>query len=198
MDIEIAHLNPRKKNKSWKIDNAIPLCFTCHQKVFSYDPNHTRGTKYTVEELKAGRDETYDKYTHHLVPEFGFEITQNSPPWYTREYPSVGFMMVLSRMKQPQPVGFQIVVTASLNGRNRGTTTDRHYSGRKIWDEPQPRSDSVSPFWGNFTSPVATVKSDQRLELRVSVTAIDKYKREHSKARSYVYVRKTNSWYPEP
>jgi hypothetical protein len=198
MDIQVAHIEPRKENKSWEIDNAIPLCFNCHQKVFSYDPKHPLGIKYTPEELKAKRDEIYEKYTDHLVPEFGFQITQNSPPWYTRGYPSVGFILVLSRMKAPQPIGFRVLVTAFLNGRNRGTTSDRHYSGRRIWEQPQPQRDSDYMFWGNFTSPVRRVRNGQRLEFRVKVTAIDKYKREHLKTKSWVYVPKANSWYPEP
>ncbi len=198
MNIQVAHIEPRQKVRSWEVDNAIPLCFDCHQKIFSYNPKHPLGIKYTSKELKARRDEIYEKYTRHLVPEFGFQITQNSPPWYTRQYPSVGFIIVLSRMKQLQPVGFRVIVTAFLNHRNRGTTADRHYSGRKIWDQIQPQRNSDYMFWGNFTSPVRTVRNDQHLELRVKVTAIDKYEREHVESRAWAYMPKANFWYPEP
>jgi hypothetical protein len=197
-DIQVAHIEPRRRDKSWNIENAIPLCLNCHQKLFSYDPKHPLGIKYTPEELKTIRDETYEKYTRHLIPEFGFQITQNSPPWHTRQYPNVGFIIVLSRMKDPQPIGFRVHVTAFLNGRNRGTTSDLHYSGRRIWEQPQPRRDSDYMLWGNFTSPVAKVRDGQRLEFRVRVTAIDKHKREHPKAKSWVYIPKANSWYLEP
>lgn len=197
-DIQVAHIEPRRKPKSLDIENAIPLCLNCHQKLFSYDPKHPLGIKYTSEELKTRRDETYEKYTRHLVSEFGFLITQNSPPWYTRQYPSVGFIILLSRMKEPQHIGFRVQVTAFLNGRNRGTTSDRHYSGRRIWEQPQPLRYSDNMFWGNFTSPVAKVRNGQRLEFRVRVTAIDKFKREHLKTKSWVYIPSANYWYPEP
>ena len=198
MNIQAAHIEPRKRNASWGIDNAIPLCLNCHQKIFSYSDKHPLGSKYTTEELKARRDEVYEKYTRHLVPEFGFMITQNSPPWYTRDYPSVGFILFLSRMQDPQPVGFRIVVTAFLDGRNRGTTADRHYSGRKIWQQPQPSRDGAEMFWGNFTSPVAEMRNGQHLEFRVRVTAIDKYEREHAKTKTWAHDPKNNYWYPEP
>ena len=198
MNIVVAHIEPRKKNASWSIDNAIPLCLNCHQRIFSYADKHPLGSKYTTEELKARRDETYEKHTRHLVPEFDFMITQKSPPWYTRDYPSVGFILFLSRMKEPQPVRFCVVVTAFLNQRNRGTTSDRYYSGRKIWEQPQPRSDRDNMFWGNFTSPVAKVRRGQHLQFRVRVTALDKYEREHAKTRSWAYDPKGNYWFPEP
>jgi len=198
MNIQVAHIEPRKKDASWEIGNAIPLCPNCHQKIFCYNDKHPLGAKYTAEELRAGRDEVYEKYTRNLVPEFGFAITQNSPPWYTRAYPSVGFTLVLSRMQDLQPIRFRVVVTAFLNGRNRGTTADRHYSGRKIWDEPQPLRDRENMFWGNFTSPVPKVRNGQHLEFRVRVTAVDKYEREHAKTTSWAYDSKNNYWFPEP
>lgn len=198
MNIQVAHIEPRKRNASWGIDNAIPLCLNCHQKIFGYSDKHPLGSKYTDYELKTRRDGVYEKYTRHLVPEFGFMITQNSPPWYTRNYPSVGFILILSPMQDPQPLGFRILVTAFLDGRNRGTTADRHYSGRKIWKQPQPSRNEAEIFWGNFTSPVAKVRNGQHLEFRVRVTAIDKYEREHPKTKSWAYDRKSNHWFPEP
>ena len=60
------------------IDNLIPLCFDCHQRVGSYNPNHPKGTKYSVKELKSRRDDIYDKVRKGELPKQEVKIL-NAP-----------------------------------------------------------------------------------------------------------------------
>ena len=58
--MEIHHVKPRAKGGSDAFENAIPLCFDCHQDM-GYDSTHPRGTKYSEEELIRRRDIFYNK-----------------------------------------------------------------------------------------------------------------------------------------
>jgi hypothetical protein len=80
-NIEIHHIEQDGKTDEElsNIDNAIPLCFDCHGKIKSYNPKHRVGTSYRLEEIKARRNQIYDKYTRHLVPLVHFDIEQGSP-----------------------------------------------------------------------------------------------------------------------
>jgi 5-methylcytosine-specific restriction endonuclease McrA len=49
------------------IENAIPLCYDCHGRIKSYNLAHRVGTSYRIEEIKARRNQIYDKYTRDLV-----------------------------------------------------------------------------------------------------------------------------------
>lgn len=40
-------------------ENAIPLCFDCHQETGAYDVKHPLGNRFSVTELKARRDQLY-------------------------------------------------------------------------------------------------------------------------------------------
>lgn len=52
---------------------------------------------------------------------------------------------------------------------------------------------------GRFNVPDEAVKSTERLEIKVKVTVIDQYEREHQLLSiGWVYMRDKNSWYLEP
>ncbi|MDH5782989.1 MAG: HNH endonuclease [Candidatus Bathyarchaeota archaeon] len=92
--IEIHHIEQKGENLS-DIDNAIPLCRNCHGKIESYDPKHPVGTSDKIKEIKARRDQIYDKYTRHLVPPLVFYLTprlgdRRSPQI---RLPKVGFVI---------------------------------------------------------------------------------------------------------
>lgn len=63
IDIEVAHIEQKKDD----LDNAIPLCYDCHAAIGRYNDGHPRGLKYRFDELKARRDQIYEKYTGHFV-----------------------------------------------------------------------------------------------------------------------------------
>lgn len=66
--IEVHHIIPKSEGGSDDIENLIPLCFDCHQRVGSYNPKHPKGTKYSEHELKARRDKVYNKVENGELP----------------------------------------------------------------------------------------------------------------------------------
>ena len=59
--IELHHIVQKADSGEDSFENCIPLCFDCHADVKAYDPKHPKGRKYTESELKAHRDEWYQK-----------------------------------------------------------------------------------------------------------------------------------------
>jgi hypothetical protein len=59
--IECQYIVPEAKGGTNTFENCIPLCFDHHAEVESYNPQHPRGTKYSVTELKKLRDAWYEE-----------------------------------------------------------------------------------------------------------------------------------------
>lgn len=57
--IEAAHIIAEADGGPNDDDNAIPLCFDCHQEIGSYNDRHPKGNKFSDSELKARRDSLY-------------------------------------------------------------------------------------------------------------------------------------------
>jgi hypothetical protein len=190
-NIEVHHLVPENEGGSKDIDNAIPLCFDCHSEVMRYNEQHPRGTKYKVDELKARRDQVYEEFTRHLVPPIHYEITQQIPGRGVRTFPDVGF--VISHLGDSLPVRVRVIVESVLPSGNAVLPPD-FYSGQKLWNL-NPRSS----FSGHFEMPSELIPEDRQLELRVRVSIIDQYEREHFHLPTgFVYVPEGNYWYAEP
>ena len=191
-DIEIAHIIPRRKNKSEDIDNAIPLCYDCHSEIGRYNTNHPRGNKYRPGELKSRREQIYEEQTRRLVPPIHFEITQNLPNNQKRCLPDVGF--TITHLGDSLPVKVLVATQISLGNRDLGIPEKGHYSGKQLWN--------MNPHFavhGHFSVPNEVVDSAERLEIKVKVTIVDQYERQHQLLPiGWVYIREKNSWYLEP
>ncbi|WP_408024813.1 HNH endonuclease signature motif containing protein [Tenacibaculum sediminilitoris] len=59
--IELHHIKQKKDGGEGSFDNCLPLCFGCHADVMQYNPDHPKGKKYTVTELKRYRNKWYKK-----------------------------------------------------------------------------------------------------------------------------------------
>lgn len=59
--MELHHIKQKADGGEDSWDNCIPLCFDCHADVKAYNPKHPKGKKYTEKELKAHRDNWYNK-----------------------------------------------------------------------------------------------------------------------------------------
>jgi hypothetical protein len=57
--IEAAHIVAEADGGSNEDENAIPLCFDCHEEIGSYNPRHPKGNKFTNEELIQRRNALY-------------------------------------------------------------------------------------------------------------------------------------------
>jgi len=192
--IEVHHLVPESEGGSDDIDNAMPLCFDCHSEVMSYNNDHPRGNKYKRDELKARREQVYEEFTRHLVPPLHCEITQllPGPIKKTREFPNVGFIM--RNLSDFLPARVRVRMWSVMERGEIKPYLSDHYCGKKLWNlNPQQM------FSGHFNLEEEFIPKGGPLELRIQLTVIDQYGREHQRLpNGYVYVPDTNYWYAEP
>jgi hypothetical protein len=190
LDIEIAHINPAKSRGADDIDNAIPVCYSCHADLGRYYDKHPRGTKYKDEEIKKRRNQVYEQYTSHLVPAL-------LPTILPAQLPKVIFRII--PFDRFIPVKVKGIIHVFLDGEDLGPIEDSkpYYSGRIIWN--------LNPgvgFIGNFTLPRKheTKYSDGKdLQLELRMTIIDTYEREHILLPiCFTYAWAEKSWFLEP
>jgi hypothetical protein len=195
-NIVIHHIEQEGEDLS-HIKNAIPLCLDCHGKIKTYNPEHPVGTAYRIREIKARRDQIYEKYTRHLVPPIHFEITQivrNDPRFPPRNLPDVGFN--LSHLGDSLPVKVKVEAKTILGGKDLGLIEGKYgyYSGKALWNL-NPRT----LIFGHFNVPEECADSTEDLKIEVRITIIDQYDRDHSYLpQCWTYVRKENYWFLEP
>ena len=191
-NIEIAHIIPKGKDESGDIDNAIPLCFDCHSEIGRYNDEHPKGNKYRPEELKARREQIYEEHTRHLAPPIWFNITQDLPNGQKRHLPDVG--LNINHRGDSLPVKVSVAVRVFLGDKDLGIVKTSQYTGERLWN--------LNPRFGvrgHFSVPDEVVESTENLEIRVTVTVIDQYGREHQLLPlGWVYMKAINSWYLEP
>ena len=181
--IEIAHLDPKRSD----IDNAIPLCFDCHAAIGHYNREHPRGRKYSIDELKATRDQIYEQQTRHLIPSVLYELKQD-----TRKLPDVGFQ--ITNLGNTYPVRALIRITLA-QGSKVFKLNSSQYSGKTYWN--------LNPGFGvngHFDIASLQLNESEPLRARIDVTLVDIYKRAHKLLPvGYVHKLGTNDdWYFEP
>jgi len=190
--IEVAHIDP---NGSSSLDNAIPLCFDCHQQIGHYNVTHPRGRKFRSLELKTRRDQVYEEHTSHLVPHLIYKLIQEG-----RTLPNVGFQIAhgggpypirvrvnIELIKATKKLGNPISATGEASG---------HYNGKYLWN--------LNPGFGvsgHFNVPSkAFANRDEPLKAKIAITVIDLYEREH-RLLPVGYVNRlgpSDEWYLEP
>ena len=184
--IEIAHLEKTKSD----IDNAMPLCFDCHASIGHYNKEHPRGKKYSVQELKARRDQIYEQHTRHLISPVHYLITQQN-----HQLPRVGFQ--ITNLGDIYPVKAKIVITLSQGNKLLGTPeTKGHYNGKYLWNL-NPRF----TFGGNFPVPDTILENkNEPIKAKVELTIIDIYDREHVLLPGgfVKHLDQEMDWYAEP
>ena len=161
--MEIHHID----GVSAEIDNAMPVCFECHGIIGHYNPQHPKGKKFRREELKDRRNQVYDEFTRHLVPQIHYEICKHSQP-----FPEVAF--ALSHKGRSLPVQVKVELKLRCDTRRVAIPTEqRFYSGNQFWN--------LNPgltLAGHFTLPKQVVESS-KVEIQVTVSIVDKYGYEH-------------------
>jgi len=198
-NIVIHHIKQKgKREELSNIGNAIPLCFDCHGSIKSYNPIHALGTSYKIDEIKARREQIYEKYTRHVVPRVHFEITQivrGNPSLPPRRFPNVGFNIAHTDYRF-LPVTAKVEVKHILGGKDLGIMDDPtgYYSGETEWN-----LNPTTIIFGNFSVPKECAESPEDLKIEVRVTIIDQYGRPHKLLpQCWTYVGKDNYWFLEP
>jgi hypothetical protein len=163
--IEVAHLERDRAD----IENAIPLCFDCHAAIGHYNSSHPRGRKYSVQELRARRDQVYEEHTRHLVSPVPYKLTQDDV-----KLPKVLFE--IANLGSIYPVRVRVEVRLFHGADDLGhPETVGHYDGRYLWNLNPQQS-----FRGSFKVPGdISLPSPYLLRARVDLTVVDIYEREH-------------------
>lgn len=65
--VEVHHIVPVSKGGTDDPENAICLCFDCHADAGHYNPEHSRGTKFSPQELRSARDNWYLTVLHNQI-----------------------------------------------------------------------------------------------------------------------------------
>lgn len=191
-NIVIHHIEQEGENLL-DIDNAIPLCLDCHGKIKSYDPKHPVGISYKIKEIKARRDQIYEKYTRHLVPPIHLALTQKRGP-RTFKLPFIG--VNLSHLGDSLPVQIRVEAKVILGEKDLGLVNDKkgYYNGKTPWNI-NPRT----IFFGGFSIPKEYVESGEELKIEIRITIIDQYGREHKLLpQCFRYVKELDGWNLEP
>jgi hypothetical protein len=68
--IETDHIRPTVDGGDDSIANAIPVCFDCHAEIHSYNDKHTRGRKFTAEELAKHKEQWLKLCSDHPAVAF--------------------------------------------------------------------------------------------------------------------------------
>jgi hypothetical protein len=183
IDIEIAHLDPKLSD----IDNAIPLCYDCHAAIGHYNREHPRGRKYSIDELKATRDQIYEQHTRHLIPPVLYKVEQGN-----RKLPDVGFQ--ITNLGNTYPVRALVRITLAQGSRIFSPNSSQ-YGGKVYWN--------LNPGFGvngHFDISDFQLITGERLRARVDVTLVDIYERAHKLLPvGYIHNLGANAdWYFEP
>lgn len=188
VNIEVHHIDGNIKNNEF--DNLIPLCFDCHSVIQHYDKNHPKGTKYKEEEIKARRDQIYDKYTSDLVPVVIFGFNQTN-----RELPNIG--TYLKHCSDRNDVGILIKLQIELGDKNISDKLEDpngYYTSKRVWN--------LNPGYtitGNFNLPQEVKVSNKVLRITPNIILIDKFDYQHNlRPNGHVYNREGEYWYLEP
>ena len=175
IDIEIAHVDPKAGND---LDNGIPLCYDCHAKIGRYNPEHKRGNKYKVEELKKRRDQIYEEFTRNLVPPVLLHLTTANTPANPRPGDTLPFVAtILTHAGDSLPIRLKVQAKIIFGDDVEEVSDDTgYYTGKAIWNM-NPRT----TLFGGFGIGEEHVKRAQEEELKIEarITVIDQFEREH-------------------
>jgi hypothetical protein len=183
--IEIAHIVQDSGDNT--LENAMPLCFDCHAVIGHYNKEHPRGKMYSAEELKALRDQIYDKYTAHLLSKVQCSLFQRD----VFELPKVG--CAISHLGETYPLKAKVDIDIYYGGKKYKPITAGHHNGRYLWN--------LNPGFtisGHFEIPFqADPKKENPLMAKVSICLVDIYEREHN-LLPVGFIHDGDDWYVEP
>jgi hypothetical protein len=191
--IELAHIVQDGSNA---FDNGIPVCFDCHLAIGGYDRLHPRGRKLGEKELKARREQVYERHTRHLVPSVQYQVTQNvmveKRVAHRRTLPDVGFL--IKHTEGLFPVRAKVKIQL-WQDRRKLSVLGPHYDGSYVWN--------LNPGFGvngHFELGKEVLRRKIPVRAAVDVTLIDIHDRPHPLLQiGFVHrLDEGADWYLEP
>lgn len=199
LDIEIAHIIDKSDESisdsiKSDIDNGIPVCFDCHGKIGRYREGHNIGTKLKGDELKARREQIYEKYTRHLIPPLNYRIYQDQ--YFI--FPNVGFTIKHAGTTYPVKILVKIEIFLGVESLKYAETPNKLYCGGTWWNlNPQEGVNGWFPLDQHLS--LIEKRSGEDLEVRINIKIKDFYGRIHETLSvGYVYMRDKKDWFLEP
>jgi hypothetical protein len=170
----------------------------------AYNDRHPRGNKLKIEEIKARREQIYEKYTRQYVALLQYSISQFVDAWGprqgpTRKFPDVSICVV--NLSDYLWTKLTVALTGLLNGQKVDLELkDRLYRGEKVWNLNPRRQ--MNGHFEIMNERLRAVRSDDRLEIRIQIVQEDPLGRRHELLQDgYVYKQgdsENDSWYFEP
>lgn len=184
LNIEIDHIQPELASpKLNAVDNAIPVCYDCHAVLEQSRASSPRGSSFSVEEVKARREQVYEDHTRHLVPVLSYGPI-NDP---NMAFPCVRFF--IQNNDGSLQVWAQCVVDILVEGKLYGRPVG-HYRGERDWIcNPglaaigwfDLSNRSVVPRQPDYRGPAPEHALGKDVRLRVHLKIIDTFKRSHDR-----------------
>lgn len=184
INIEVHHIDKNDKNNLF--DNLMPLCLDCHAKIKGYDPKHPIGTKYKEKEIKARRNQIYEKYTSNLVPVVILGFKQDK-----HQLPTVEFY--LRHVSQGNAVKVFIKLQIELGKSN---ISDKFKELRGLFTGK--KSLNLNPGYGydgHFNLPKEAGDSNEVIRIIPTIIIIDKFDYPHKLLpNAHKYIHEMNRW----
>lgn len=188
--IEIHHIDSNHSNNDE--DNLIPVCFDCHAHLGHYNAEHPKGNRYRPEEIKARREQIYDRFTQPYVRHVDIQIHRRLRDGTPRQGGDTSCTVRL--VSTDLPVRMRLSISFYESGKLLDVDLGPLYSGDSLWNlNPGTRID------GHFELPVKwdLEPFEYRAELRWSI--IDILEREHQLLPvSFVWSNPQQDWWFDP
>ena len=171
----------------------------------AYNHCHPRGNKLKIEEIKARREQIYEKYTRQYVAPLRYSISQLVDAWAPqqgniREFPDVSFCVV--NLSDYLWTKLTVALTGFVNGRTVDLLLqDGLYRGEKRWNVNPRRQ--VNGHFEITNKRLRRLRPDDRLEIRIQIVQEDPLGRPHELLQDgYVYKKGDgkvqDNWHFEP
>lgn len=167
----------------------------------AYNDRHPRGIKLKLEEIRARREQIYDKYTWQYLAPLHYEISHlvdalNPRQDSRRTFPDVSFCVV--NLSDYLWTKFTVQFTGLLNAQKTDLELrDKLYRAEKQWSLNPKRQ--VNGHFKIMSTSIQGLQPKDRLEIRIQVAQEDTLGRRHELLPDgYVYKQEEKIWYFEP
>ncbi len=188
--IEIHHIDGDHSNN--QEDNLIPVCFDCHAHLGHYNPDHPRGNKYREEEIKARREQIYDKHTLPYVRHVDIQISRRLPDGNFRDWGDTS--CTVRSNSTDLPIQMRLEISIYEGESKLDINIGDIYMGKGIWN--------LNPgtiVFGHFTFSAKEDLDPFEYRVQLQWSIVDMLNREHPMLpTSFVWNDLEGDWWYDP